>query len=237
MACPLVAVTTYPTDASGDVHLPVEYVDAVRRAGGRAMLVPPGDDDPEALLDDADAVVLAGGGDLDPAIYGGSRHPTVYQTDSERDASEMELAQLVLTRGVPTFAICRGLQVVNVALGGTLHVHLPEVYGDAVAHRLPPREPVPHAVKVDSDALAARSMLATEIEPSSWHHQSVDRLGAGLRVVARAPDGVIEAVEHDTHPFLLAVQWHPELTAAADATQQRLFDALVVAAHRRSDET
>jgi len=230
MVPPLIAITTYPADGDGRVSLPVEYVDSVRRAGGRTLLIAPGEPDPSGLVDLVDGLVLTGGGDVDPALWGGPEHETVYQTDPARDSFELELVRLAVQRGVPTLAICRGLQVLNVALGGSLHVHVPDVVGDAVTHRLPPREPVAHRVCVDEGCTLALALGATDIAPMSWHHQAVDRLGEGLRVVAHAPDGVIEAVELDGHPWLLGVQWHPELTAHTDPTQAALFEGLVEAA-------
>jgi putative glutamine amidotransferase len=229
---PLIAITTYPADDAsfGRVNLPREYVDAVRRAGGRAVLVPPGESDPSGLLGAVDGLVLTGGGDIDPKLWDGPSHETVYMTDGPRDSLEIELARLAVGRSVPTMCICRGAQVLNVALGGTLHVHLPDVVGETVRHRMPPREPIAHPVTVESSSELARILGATEITPMSWHHQAIDRLGAGLRAVAWAPDGIVEAVELVAQPSLIAVQWHPELTAATDPTQAALFDAFVGAA-------
>ena len=236
MARPLVGITTYPPNPGDRYELPRPYVDAVRRAGAEAVLVPPGVTDPEALVQRLDGLVLAGGGDLDPELYGGAPHETVYAVDPARDEGELALTRVVLERETPTLAICRGSQVVNVALGGSLHVHLPEVVDGTVVHRKEPEElrgmpgPTPHEIEVDAGSFLATVMEATAVTPMSWHHQAVDRVGAGLRVVARAPDGTIEALEHESHPWLAIVQWHPELTAAGDPTQQRLFDALVAAA-------
>lgn len=227
---PLIALTTYPAVDDGGITLPAAYVDSVRRAGGRTVLVPPGEPDPASLLGLVDALVLTGGGDLDPVLWGGPAHDSVYQVDGPRDRLELELCRLAVERRVPMLAICRGVQVLNVALGGSLHVHLPDAVGESVTHRLPPRELVPHPVSVDAGCRLALVLGATEIEPMSWHHQGIDRLGDGLRVVARAPDGVIEAVELDGHPWLFCVQWHPELTADTDPTQAALFEALVRAA-------
>lgn len=229
---PLIGLTTYPPNAGDRYELPRPYVDAVRRAGGEPLLVPPGLDDPAGLLERLDGLVLAGGGDIDPARYGAPPHETVYAVHPDRDASELALAALVVEQGTPTLAVCRGAQVLNVALGGTLHVHLPDVVDGTVVHRkalelqgMP--GPTPHEVDVVAGSLLADVMQATRVTPMSWHHQAVDRLGEGLRVVARAADGTVEALEHDSHPWLGVVQWHPELTAAGDPTQQRLFDALV----------
>jgi putative glutamine amidotransferase len=227
---PLIALTTYAADEDGRVGLPSEYVECVRRAGGRALLVAPGETDPEGLLDLVDGLVLTGGGDLDPATWGGDGHETVYMVDEPRDSLELKLARLAVDRDVPTLAICRGVQVLNVALGGTLHAHLPDVVGDEVAHRLPPREPVPHTVRVDDSSAIARIMSATDVEPMSWHHQAVDKLGDGLNAVAWAPDGTVEAVELDGGRCVIGVQWHPELTAAEDPTQAKLFDDLIAKA-------
>ena len=205
----------------------------MRRAGGEPVLVPPGVDDPAGLLARLDGLVLAGGGDIDPARYGGLAHETVYALDPTRDEGELALAQLVLERELPTLAICRGMQVVNVALGGSLHVHVPDVVDGTVIHRKEPEAlrgmpgPTPHDIEVEPDSFLAGVMGADRVTPMSWHHQAVDAVGEGLRVVGRARDGTVEALEHETHPWLAIVQWHPELTAGGDPTQQRLFDALI----------
>ncbi len=231
MPAPLIAITTYGPDEVVDrINLPEEYVSCVRAAGGRAVLVPPGEPDVAGLLDVVDGLVLTGGGDIDPSVWGGPTHEKVYMTDAGRDSMEIALARLAVERGLPLLAICRGTQVLNVALGGTLHVHVPDVVGEDVLHRTQPPGPVPHPISVDASSRLASLLGAAEIEPMSWHHQAVDRLGSGLRAVARAPDGIIEAVEVidvGGHPWLFGVQWHPELTATADPTQARLFDAFV----------
>lgn len=249
MPRPLIGITTYPPSRGGRYVLPAEYVASVRRAGGEPVLLPPGTVDQPvdvgALLRRLDGVVLAGGGDLDPATYGGAGHETIYALHPPRDRDELAMVHDLLEREAPTLAICRGSQVLNVALGGTLVTHLPDVVpdpdGGGVLHRIEPPEPqeiatpTPHEVTVEAGCHLAEVMAATVVTPMSWHHQSIDRLGDGLRVVARAPDGVIEATELAGHPWLLSVQWHPELTAADDPTQQRLFDALVVAAGGRAE--
>jgi putative glutamine amidotransferase len=248
---PLIGITTYPPSRAGRYGLPQEYVASVRRAGGEPVLLPPGTADHpidvDALLDRLDGVVLAGGGDLDPATYGGAAHETVYALHEGRDRDELALARALVDRAVPTLAICRGSQVLNVALGGTVVPHLPDVVpgpdAGGVLHRIEPPEPqaiatpTPHDVTVEPGSRVAEVMGATEVTPMSWHHQAVDRLGEGLRVVARAPDGVVEATELADHPWLLSVQWHPELSAATDPTQQRLFDALVAAGDRAPTRT
>ena len=230
---PLIGLTTYHRNGDHKFDLPAEYVDAVRRGGGIPVLVPPGESRWEDVLQRLDAVVLTGGGDVSPEAYGGSDHPTLYMVDHERDASELSLARRAVDAGLPTLGICRGTQVLNVALGGTLVEHLPDVVGEEVSHRAPPREPIHHAVAVEPGSRLADVVGRLEFDCASWHHQSLKDVAPGLDVVAHAPDGTIEAVELVDHPWLIAVQWHPELTAADDATQQRLFDALAAAASAR----
>ena len=233
MSSPRIAITTYGRDASGEFHLPGAYVDAVRRAGGVPALLTPGETDLDPWLEWADGWLLSGGGDLSPELYGAAEHETLYGLDDERDKSELEVVYRLLKAEPPTLFVCRGAQLLNVALGGDLVVHLPEEPREGVVHRLPPRETVVHAVEAEADSRLAAVVAESHFDVVSWHHQALDNLGAGLRVTARAADGVIEAVELDGHPWMLAVQWHPELSAAEDPLQQRLFDALVEAARNR----
>jgi putative glutamine amidotransferase len=151
----------------------------------------------------------------------------VYAVSPERDAFEIALLRGALERGLPTLAICRGMQILNVALGGDLHVHLPDVVGERVVHRSSQTEAAAHAVRVAAESRLAERLGATELPAvPSWHHQAIDRLGAGLRPVAWAADDVIEAVELRGEAQLVAVQWHPEL-AGATASGGGLFEALV----------
>jgi len=235
---PVIGITTYARNAAGSYTLPAEYVAAVVRAGGVPVLVPPVGEPALAarFLALVDGLVLAGGGDMDPASYDGRHHETLYGVDIERDRLELALVHELLREPRPTLAVCRGAQVVNVALGGTLVEHLPDEVGDVVRHRAPPREPVPHAVRVREGTRLAGVLGTTAICPMSWHHQGIRRAGAGLTPVAHAPDGTIEALELDGQPWLTAVQWHPELTAHEDPAQQRLFDDLVAAARAKYRE-
>lgn len=231
---PVIGITTYGLDDDSNYTLPAQYISATRRAGGIPVLIPAGETQFELLYDRLDAVILAGGGDIDPTAYGGSQHPQIYMVDAERDRMEIGLATQLIERRIPTLAICRGAQIVNIALGGSLYEHLPDEFGDEVHHRLPPREPTSHGVNVQPDSQLATILGCDLLESASWHHQSIKAVGTQLRVVARASDGVVEAVEMPGHPWMIAVQWHPELTAERDHTQQRLFDALVEAARRRT---
>ena len=229
-AVPIIGITTYGRDETDKYVLPVKYVESVRRAGGAAFLIPPGEPHYERLLAKLDGLIIAGGGDIDPKVYGGSDHPDIYMVDPDRDTMEIAMAKTVVENGMPTLSICRGSQIINIALGGTLFPHVPDEFGESVKHRLPPREPVPHPIEALKGSKVAEVMHATEVEPASWHHQAMREVAPKLEIVAYAPDGVIEALELPGHPWLLAVQWHPEETAAEDPTQQRLFDALVEAA-------
>ena len=207
---------------------PAPYVDAVRRAGGIALLLPPGGDDWRDILPMLDGVVVSGGTDIDPIEYGGDRdNPHLLPFDHERDRSELSLVRRMLKeRARPMLCICRGLQVLNVAAGGSLHEHIPDIR-DADIHRDEVGLWAMQDIEVEADSLIAEVMSTTSIHTSSGHHQAVKTLGAGLHVVGLASDGIIEAIEMPDYPWLIAVQWHPEVTAGYDATQQALFDALV----------
>jgi putative glutamine amidotransferase len=229
---PIVGITTYaPRENLARFSLPVEYVHALRRAGALPWLIPPGEAHLAQLLGLLDGVLLSGGGDIDPAHYGGKLHPALYGIHAERDATELALARAAHERRLPTLGICRGCQVINVAFGGSLIEHLPDEVGGELAHRGDgPGTSSLHEVRLERGSRVAQIVGELAPRTSSSHHQALRRVAAGLEVVARAPDGTIEAVERRDHPFYLAVQWHPEETAAADPSQQRLFDALVTAA-------
>ena len=227
---PLIGLTTYGRSADNRYSLPAEYLDAVRRAGGIPLLLAPGEANWEAVLDKLDALILTGGGDIDPDRYGGVHHPASYGVDQERDSLEWALARHVISSGMPTLGICRGAQILNVAQGGTLIEHIPDEIGEAVLHRAPPREPIPHNVTLKPQSRLAHILRQDEISVASWHHQAPRKIAPGFEIVAQAPDGTVEAIEMPDHPWLVAVQWHPELTAANDPLQQRIFDALIEAA-------
>jgi len=228
---PLIGVTTYPrhgTDRPA-FFLPTAYVDCVRAGGGMPLLLAPGEERPEDILGHVDGLVFSGGGDLDPAHFEAEPHPTQYGVDEERDLFELALMRSALEYDTPILAICRGLQVLNVARGGDLHVHLPDVFGEEVLHRHPERRPIAHPVRFDPGSHLAKIYGATEIQTISWHHQAVNRLGEGLAAAAWAPDGSIEALEVPDRPWVLAVQWHPEM----QPEERRLFAAFVTAARER----
>jgi len=229
---PLIGLTTYGRGADNRYTLPADYIDAVRRAGGVPLLIAPGESRVEAILDVIDALVLSGGGDIDPSRYDGKRHDTNYSIDQERDTLELELARRVIDSNIPTLGICRGAQILNVVQGGKLIEHIPDEIGVKVLHRAPPREPVMHGVTLKAGSRLARILGRDQFDATSWHHQALRGAAAGFEAVAHAPDGTIEAIEMPSHPWMIAVQWHPELSAASDPLQQKLFDALVEAARK-----
>lgn len=240
---PLVAVPTYHLVegrvrgwVSGGFGLPERYVHSLRRAGARPVLLPaPEPGDVAELLAPFDAVVLAGGGDVEPGRYGGEHHPGVYGVDTDRDALEVEIALATAASGMPTLAVCRGMQVVNVAFGGSLLAHIPDVEGLG-AHGSPVGgTSALHDVKAASGSRLEAVCGSVVRDCISHHHQAVDRIGDGLVPTAWTDDGLVEALEVEDGPgFFVAVQWHPEMTAESDLVQQALFDALVAEAGRRA---
>lgn len=239
MPIPLIGITTYPPShvvVGPQFTSPVEYTESVRRAGGIPVLIPPGEPNLDLLLSRLDGLLLSGGGDIDPKRYGGGENKEVYGVDQQRDESELYLLDQVMEREMPTFGICRGIQLINVGLGGTLIEDIETELGgnDVVAHRRMPGFFTEHDHEVDSNSKLAKIMGKTKgVVGASGHHQSIRDVAPGLIVTAQAKDGIIEAVEHESHPYLVAVQWHPERTAANDPAQQQLFDAFVAAARER----
>jgi putative glutamine amidotransferase len=234
---PILGLTTYaPRENLERFSLPVQYVHSVRRAGALVWLIPPGEPHLEELLARLDGLVLTGGGDVDPEHYGGAHHAMLYGIHRERDETEITLARAAHARGLPTLGICRGCQVINVAFGGSLIEHLPDEVGEDIAHRgAGPGTSSLHPVGLERGSRVAAIIGELRANTSSSHHQALRRVADGLKVSARAADGTVEAVERGDHPFYLAVQWHPEETAAKDPGQQRLFDALAAAARTYRD--
>jgi putative glutamine amidotransferase len=212
---------------SGAYAVPDEYVAALGRAGGRAsLLAGPSDGEPEALLERFDGLLLVGGGDVAPERYGNAeRHPDLYGVDTERDEFEVDLVLAADGMGLPTLAICRGIQVMNVAFGGTLHQDLPSTSAFD-RHRQPVKVGFLHEVKASESSRLAESTGSVALSCYSAHHQGLDRLADGLVPVGWTDDGLVEAVERP-ESWMLGVQWHPEHTAGEDRAQQSLFDALV----------
>lgn len=227
---PVVGVSSYARDGKPpSFGLPCDYVDILRAAGAMPLILPPGEPRPEILLDSLDALLLSGGGDIHATAYGGEPHETAYNVSDERDDFEIKLARAALARDdLPLLCICRGMQILNVVCGGTLHGHLPDRFGEQVKHRLPPRLPVRHGVRVNAGSRLAAILGGSRVEVCSWHHQAIDRVGESLEPVGFSEDGVIEAVEHRVHPWCMGIQWHPEMQGD-ETPHRRLFAALVAA--------
>lgn len=229
---PVIGITTSGKSELGHFYLPGLYVDAVRLAGGMPILLPPGEHHQAYILELVDGLIFSGGGDLNPATYNGSLHPTIYKIEPERDAFELTLARLGLNSDVPILGICRGLEVLVVASGGSLVSHIPDEFGKVVAHRMDQSTPAEHSVQIISGSRLATMIGATEATVVSWHHQATRTVPPGWNITAHAPDGVIEALEHKHHPWAIALQWHPELSIN-DPLQQRILRAFVTAAQQR----
>ena len=203
-----------PWEGVPAVMSPERYVQAVRRAGGRAILLPPDPDDardPDEVLGMIDALLLTGGaGDLDPALYGQKPHPETGPVHEERDAYELALARAVLEREIPTLGVCRGMQVLNLAYGGTIEQHVPDAV-EHEEHRHTPGTFADHEVRLEPGSLAARAAGTELTAVKSHHHQGVREIGDGLRVTGwSTTDDLVEALEDPRREFVLGVLWHPE---------------------------
>jgi putative glutamine amidotransferase len=232
---PVIGITAYLTPARFGVWeedaalVPAAYVRAVEAAGGRALLVPPSTDGIEETLDRLDGLLFSGGSDLGPELYGQEAHPETNDIVPERDRAELALLRTALERDLPVLAVCRGSQVLNVALGGDLVQHLPEVVGDE-KHKHTPGSFADHDVDVVAGSRIQR-ILGDRAPVKSHHHQGYGRLGEGLHEAARAEDGTVEAVEDPSRRFTVGVLWHPE--AGEDFA---LFEDLVQEAARYREE-
>ena len=235
VARPVVGITTYVVPAKWSYWdleaalVPADYVRSVERAGGRALLVPPSPNGVHETLDAVDGLIFSGGSDLDPELYGQEEHPETTGVFTERDRAELALVQGALARDMPVLAICRGSQVLNVARGGDLVQHLPDVVGDE-KHKHTPGTFADHDVTLERGTRLA-GLLGDRAPVKSHHHQGLGRIGEGLRAAAHAEDGTIEAVEDPSRRFVMGVLWHPE--AGED---KRLFEELVREAGRYRSE-
>lgn len=203
--------------------LPLDYIRAVERAGGRPLLVPPSDHGVEETLDALDGLLFSGGSDLDPSLYGQARDPATSGIVAERDRSELALLEAALARDLPVLAVCRGSQVLNVARGGDLVQHLPDVVGND-RHKHTPGVFADHDVTIEPES-GLGALLGERAPVKSHHHQGIGRIGVGLRTVAWAEDGTPEGIEDPERRFAVGVLWHPE-----EGEDGALFVALVGAA-------
>lgn len=205
------------------------YVDALRRAGAVPVVVPPQPENARELIDSLDGILLAGGYDCDPAVYGQETHPTVEPMDVRRQENDLSLARIARERGIPTLGICLGVQVMNVAAGGTLIQDIDSEHQTEIEHVSDPEDRARHDVLVEADTRLGKILGAREFNVNSSHHQAIREVGSGLRITAHAPDGIIEGLEDPKHPFYVGVQWHPEDMPSEDSAR-RIFGAFVEAA-------
>lgn len=223
------------------IHAPITsvgakeaYAQAILRAGGIPVLLPVGLQVGQLgeLRSRLDGILLVGGGDIDPGRFDGLPHPRIYDIDPARDELEIELVRLAVGTEWPLFGICRGIQVMNVALGGSLHTDIADQVPGSLKHDYYPnipRDTIAHEVSIDPSSRLAAIVADTRLPTNSLHHQALSRPAPGLSITAHAPDGIIEAVELPNHPFALGVQWHPEWLVESPANQA-LFRAFVQAA-------
>ena len=227
-----------------DIHSPagererafayLTYVEAVRRAGAIPVLVPPQPENADQLMQELDGFLLAGGDDCDPSAYGEERHSTVEPImDPRRQANDLALAEAARKHQVPTLGICLGLQVMNVAAGGTLIQDIDTQHDTEIRHASEPEDRGRHDVIIEQGTHLASVLPANELNVNSSHHQAIRKVGEGLRVTALAPDGIVEGLEDPRHPFYLGVQWHPE-DMSGEESASTLFAAFIEAARKHA---
>jgi putative glutamine amidotransferase len=237
MPAPIIGVTTHRISGKkvqGDEYgSPLSYLNAVNTAGGVPLLIPAHLDEAQLqrVLERVDGLLLTGGGDVDPQLFSGVPHAEVYGIEPDRDRAEITLARAAIQSGRPLLGICRGIQLINVALGGSLYTHIADQLSGALKHDyFPdfPRNQIAHPVQIEAKSCLASILGGVQFGVNSLHHQGLSHVAPGLVVTARTSDGLVEAVELPGHPFALAVQWHPEWLQE-HAPQRALFRAFVEA--------
>jgi putative glutamine amidotransferase len=228
----VIGITTYGENKDKRFHLPREYVDTVRLAGGVPILLTPGEENIAQIFDLVDGIIFTGGGDIDPALYGQALHEKTERIDPERDRFEMALAEYVVTKSKPVLGICRGIQLLNVATGGDLIQHLPDVVGKEVLHLGDNGDETEHEVSLKQQSRLKSIIENGVVKVRSKHHQGLGKISEDWEITGHAGDGSVEALEHKKHPWMMAVLWHPEL-AANDPDNQKIIRALVEAARRK----
>ena len=224
-----------PTGERERAFVYLTYVEALRRAGAIPVVIPPQPENAAELVHELDGILLAGGYDCDPKAYGEQPHPTVELMDARRQSNDVSLAKYARDRGIPTLGICLGVQVMNVAAGGTLVQDINSEMETEIEHASEPEDRARHDVIIEQGTKLAGILDRHELNVNSSHHQAIRRVGEGLRVTALAPDGVVEGLEDPRHPFYVGVQWHPE-DMSGDSSASSLFGAFVEAARRYASE-
>ena len=243
MRLPVIGISGRAEQSARPPNLPLfavsqNYVRSVELGKGAPVIIPPHLEEGElrSIFEHLDGIVLSGGGDILPALYGEEDSGLLWLVDERRDRAELALARWALEEGLPLLAICRGAQVLNVAAGGTLIQDIPTQVPSALSHSPVagrPTDTIVHTVEVAADSRLAALVGAGELGVNSAHHQAVKTVGDGLIVTARAPDGVIESLETPDHPFCIGVQWHPEAMTKSHPLMYRLFEGLAEAARAR----
>ena len=212
------------------------YVESLRKAGAIPVLIPPQPENASDVVETLDGVLLAGGYDCDPSEYGEEAHPSIEPMDPRRQSNDLSLAKVARERGIPTLGICLGLQIMNVAAGGSLVQDIDSQMETDIEHVSDPDDRARHDVRIERGTKLAKILDGTiEMNVNSSHHQAIKDVGEGLRRTAHAPDGVVEGLEDPRHPFYVGVQWHPEDMPAADSAT-KIFRALVEAAKEYAEE-
>jgi putative glutamine amidotransferase len=211
------------------------YVESVRAAGAVPVVIPPQPENAADLLDGLDGLLLAGGDDCDPSEYGEERHPSCEPMDKRRQSNDVTLARVARENGVPTLGICLGLQVMNVAAGGTLIQDIASSLETDIDHVSEPSDRHRHEVLIEEGTQLSAIIKERELNVNSSHHQAIGRVAEGLRVTAHAPDGIVEGLEDPNHPFYVGVQWHPE-DMSGENSASTLFGAFIEAAKKRAEE-
>ena len=235
---PIIGITTYQDKSPSGLPFVMifqAYIHAVMQAGGVPVLIPSmlAEGGWKVLYEKLDGLLLAGGGDIALEHFKGDDHPRIDGVDHLRDSVELNLFRAVVEDGKPFFGICRGIQLVNVGLGGTLYTHVPDQHPNAIDHTYPGnmRTVLAHEVKIEEGTRTAEILGESILQVNSLHHQGVKDVAPGLRVTGYAPDGLVEAVELPDHPFGVAVQWHPEWLTDQQPTRN-LFKAFFEAAEK-----
>lgn len=211
------------------------YIESLKRAGAVPVLIPPQPENAADLVETLDGILLAGGDDCDPAEYGEEKHPTCETMDPRRQKNDLGLAKLARERRIPTLGICLGVQVMNVAAGGTLIQDIGSAVDTDIDHASEPSDRHRHDVHIDSSTTLGRILGDQELNVNSSHHQAIGRVADGLRVTAKAPDGIVEGLEDPSHPFYVGVQWHPE-DMPGESSASAIFGAFVEAARKYARE-
>ena len=236
MTKPLIGIASDVATAPGErdrAFVYTTYVEAIRRAGAVPVLIPPQPENAPSIVDELDGLVLAGGEDCDPKVYGETPHPTTEPMDPRRQSNDLTLARVARERGIPTLGICLGLQVMNVAAGGTLIQDINSAIETEIDHASEPSDRHRHEVMIEQGTRLSQIVGDRELNVNSSHHQAIRDVGDGLRVTAHAPDGVIEGLEDPQHPFYVGVQWHPE-DMGGEQSADVLFQAFVEAARKHA---